>query len=117
MGKLSREKGKRGERMFAEICRKHGYTKARRSVQYCGKAGTAADVVGLPGIHVEVKNVENLNVRKALEQAEEDNQAAGGKKLPLVAWKKNRQKWVAVMDLEDWFKIYAKWEEGTGSVQ
>lgn len=65
MGKMSREKGKRGEREFAKLCRDQGFD-VRRTAQYCGNTGEAADVVGLPHIHVEVKNVERLNVYDAM---------------------------------------------------
>ena len=33
----------------------------RRTAQYCGNTGDASDVVGLPGIHQEVKRVERLD--------------------------------------------------------
>ena len=51
MGKSQREKGKRGERELAGQLREYGYD-CRRGQQYCGCSG-AADVVGLPGIHIE----------------------------------------------------------------
>ena len=54
----SREKGKRGERELAGELRRHGYD-ARRGQQYCGANGDA-DVVGLPGLHIECKRVERL---------------------------------------------------------
>ena len=43
-GKRSRDKGKRGEREVAKIFQEAGFH-ARRSVQYNGRSGTAADVV------------------------------------------------------------------------
>ena len=57
-----KKKGKNGELEVVRLCRAQGY-EARRSAQYCGnnKEGTA-DVVGLPGIHIEVKRVEHLNL-------------------------------------------------------
>lgn len=51
MGKLSREKGKRGEREFASLCREYGYA-ARRGQQYSGAGGE--DVVGLPELPAAV---------------------------------------------------------------
>ena len=38
MGKMSREKGKRGERAFAALCRAEGYA-VHRSAQYRGNTG------------------------------------------------------------------------------
>ena len=60
----SRAKGCRGEREIAKILREYGY-EARRGQQYSGFNGDA-DVVGLPGYHIEVKRVENLNLDKAI---------------------------------------------------
>ena len=70
MGKAQREKGKRGERELAGILREYGYD-TKRGQQYCGVAGNA-DVVGLPGIHIECKRVERLNIYDAIEQSKND---------------------------------------------
>ena len=59
IGRHSRNKGKRGEREVAKIFRDAGYP-ARRSVQYNGRPGTVADVVGVPSLHIEVKFVEKV---------------------------------------------------------
>ena len=107
----SRDKGKRGERMWLDVCRANGFDKVRRTVQYCGNTGDASDCIGLPNIHQEVKFVENLNVRKAYEQAMHDAKKSGN--LPIVAWKKNNQPWLVTMSADDWFKIYreSEWSE------
>ena len=65
MGKSQREKGKRGERELAGRLRDHGYD-CRRGQQFCGASGDA-DVTGLPGIHIECKRVERLNLQEAME--------------------------------------------------
>lgn len=101
MGKKEREKGKRGEREIANFLKSHGYD-ARRGQQYCGANGDA-DVIGLPGIHVECKWVERLNIREAMEQSRGD---ASTEEMPTVFHKKNRQPWLVTMDLEDWIKLY-----------
>ncbi len=103
----SKEKGKRGEREFALLCRDYGIKKARRGQQYSGIEGR--DVVGLQGIHVEVKRAERINVEKALKQAEKDNQ---GKDMPIVAHRRNREKWKVTMRATDWLKLYKHWIEG-----
>ena len=64
MGKAQREKGKRGELEIARILREEGYD-TKRGQQYCGAAGNA-DVIGLPGIHIECKRVEKLNLLDAV---------------------------------------------------
>lgn len=73
MGKSQREKGKRGERELAKLLKDHGYS-CRRGQQYCGSNGDA-DVVGLPGIHIECKRVERLNLEDAMRQAVDDTGA------------------------------------------
>lgn len=111
MSKMSREKGKRGEREWAELCRAHGYGEARRTAQYCGKTGDASDVVGLHGIHQEVKRVERLELYHALQQATRDAQEAGAGAIPVVAHRRNKERWVVIMDAEDWFKLFHAWTE------
>ena len=104
----SNRKGKRGEREFAGICRDNGYP-ARRSVQYAGGVEESADIIGLPGVHVEVKRVERLILDDAMAQAVRD--AAGGR-LPVVAHRRNRGQWLVTMQVEEWFEIYREWEAG-----
>jgi Holliday junction resolvase len=101
MGKMSREKGKRGERELAGILKSYGYS-AQRGVQYHG-GPDSPDVVGLPGIHVEVKRVERLNIENAVDQAVSDS---GDDQLAAVFHRKNGRHWNVTMPLEDWMKLY-----------
>lgn len=103
-----KQKGKRGELEFARLCRDQGY-QVRRTAQYCGNTGEAADVVGLPGIHAEVKRVERLNVQEAIDQAKRD---AGQGRIPAVFHRRNNCEWLATMRAEDWFALYREWEAG-----
>lgn len=107
----SRDKGARGERLFAALCHHYGYDAVRRTAQYCGKTGDAADCVGLPGIHIEVKFVEHLNYRKAMEQSIRDSKGNG---LPIVASKTSRKEWLITMRADDWFKMYNEWRKKNG---
>ena len=68
MGKASRDKGARFERLLASRFREYGF-KARRTAQYCGNTGDASDVIGLPGIHVEAKHVERMQIYEWMAQA------------------------------------------------
>lgn len=104
----SRRKGAEGEREIAKILRGYGYD-ARRGQQYSGANGDA-DVVGLPGVHIEVKRVEALNIDKAMEQAERD--ARG--EIPAVFHRKNGKEWKATVRLEDFIKLYKQAEAFTG---
>ena len=73
---MSREKGKRGERTVASLFKEYGYD-AKRSAQFCGKTGQAADVVGVPLIHIEVKFQERMCLYDWMNQAIRDSVAEG----------------------------------------
>lgn len=105
----SRQKGARGEREFATLCKSQGYD-VRRTQQYCGNTGDAADVVGLPHMHVEVKRVERLNIEMAIAQAVRD--AEKKQAVPMVAHRKNHCEWLITMRADDWFNLYREWEAG-----
>lgn len=107
MGKSQREKGKRGERELAGILKGYGYA-CHRGQQFCGADGSA-DVVGLPGIHIECKRVERLNVLDAMEQSARD---ARKDEFPVVFHRKDHSEWLATMRLEDWIQIFREWEAG-----
>ena len=111
MGKASRDKGKRFERQLASLFREQGYD-ARRTAQYCGNTGDASDVVGLPGIHVEAKHQERMNLYEWMSQAIRDAEAGGGKTLPAVFHKKNNAEILVTMTIDDWFNLYREWEAG-----
>lgn len=102
----SRQKGKRGERELAGRLREYGYD-CRRGQQYSGIEGK--DVVGLPGIHIECKRVERLNIYDAMLQAFRD---AKTDEKPAVFHRKNGQEWLVTMRLEDWIELYREWESG-----
>lgn len=104
----SKAKGKRGELELARKLREHGYSDARRSQQYSGASGDA-DLIGLPGIHIECKRVERLNLYDAMAQAKHDCQEDH---LPAVMHRKNNCKWLVTMELDDWMEIYREWEAG-----
>lgn len=97
----SRQKGKRGELEWVHFCRDHGYN-ARRGQQFSGGADSP-DIVceDLPGIHFEVKLVDRLNLKDAMKQAIED----AGDKIPVVAHRRNRGKWMVTMLGDDWFQL------------
>lgn len=103
----SKRKGAAGERELAGILREYGYD-CRRGQQYCGANGDA-DVVGLPGIHIEVKRVERLNILDAITQAVHD--AAAGL-FPAVFHRRDRCEWLVTMRLTDWIRLYREWEVG-----
>ena len=111
MGKFSRDKGARAERMWRDVCRAEGYD-AERGCQMYDRGSEIADVIGLSGIHVEVKMVERLNVRDAMAQSIADAEAEGKGNIPIVAHKKSRRPWLVTLRAEDFFRLYREWEAG-----
>ena len=109
MGKFSRDKGKRGELELVRLIKENGY-EARRTAQFCGKTGEAADVIGLPGISIECKRQEKLNIYDAITQAQRDAEAAGRGDLPVVFHRKSYCPWLVTMTADSFFTIYREWE-------
>ena len=99
----SKRKGVAGERELASVLREYGF-ECRRSQQYCGANGDA-DVVGLPGIHIECKRVEKLNLYDAMSQAKHDRREG---EIPAVFHRKNNHKWLVTMEVQDWIEMYRK---------
>ena len=98
----SQRKGAEGERELAAILQQYGYDCTRGGSLTFGEV---PDVTGLPGIHIEVKRVEKLNVTEAMEQSIRDSERmADG--VPALFHRRNRKPWLVTMRLEDWMKFY-----------
>ena len=106
MGKSSQAKGANGERELANIIRDfYGYDVKRGQV-----FNHQSDIIGLKGVHFEVKRVERLNIHKAMEQAraEAEKRRDG---VPCVFHRINREGWLVTMDLETFMDMYGSWYE------
>ena len=103
MGRSQQRKGADGERELARIMAGYGYDLQRGgSLSF----GEIPDLVGLPGIHIEVKRLERLNVLEALAQAERDSERFQDG-VPAVFHRRSRSPWLVTMRLEDWIKLYS----------
>ncbi len=102
----SKAKGGRGERELAHVLQEYGY-EAKRMQQFAGGADSP-DVSGLPGIHIECKRVERLNIMEAYHQAVRDSE---GKAIPAVFHRRNREKWMVTLSLNDFMEIYKEWQK------
>lgn len=100
----SRQKGKRAELQVAHMLQEHGFD-ARRGQQFSGANGDP-DVVGAPFLHLEVKHVEKLNLRAAMEQSIND---AREDEIPVVVHKQNRQPWLVTIGFDDFMRFYKAW--------
>ena len=102
MGAKSQRKGRAAELELCRILQDYGYpVEAGRPQSY----GEVPDLSGLPGVHIEVKRVERLNVPEAMAQAERDAQRFGDG-APAVFHRRSRSPWLVTMRLEDWMKLY-----------
>ncbi len=99
--KNSKAKGAKGERQVAAWLRENG-VEARRGVQYQGGPDSPDVVHGLPNVHLEVKRTERFRLDEALEQAKGEAPAGS---MPVVLTRKNRGRWIAVLDGEDWLRL------------
>ena len=94
-----KRKGSAGERELAEILRKAGIRAYRNDQIFRGGAGNpdvSAEIAGQE-LHIECKRQERLNVPEAVAQAMRD--AAAGA-MPIVAHRRNREKWLVTIPLE-----------------
>lgn len=102
MGKSSQAKGRRAELELVRLFQAYGIpAEPGQAVSY----GATPDIVGVDGIHVEVKRRENVNLSAALEQAQQDAERFGDG-LPAVFHRKNREGWRVTMVLSDWLELY-----------
>ena len=99
-----KQKGKRGELELCHVLKELFGWDARRSVQYNGNAGDADLIVDqMPGLFVECKRVEALNLPKALALAV----TQAGSQLPAVCHRRNRDDlgWLLTIRLADLMRL------------
>lgn len=102
MGRYSQAKGRRAELELVRVFQSYGIqAEPGQAVSY----GTTPDIVGVAGIHVEVKRRENVNLSAALEQAKQDAERFHDG-LPAVFHRANRRGWRVTMALSDWLILY-----------
>lgn len=102
MGKSSQAKGRRAELELVRLLQAQGIpAEPGQAVSY----GATPDIVGVDGVHVEVKRRENVNLSAALAQAETDAQKFGDG-LPAVFHRANRESWRVTMPLTAWLELY-----------
>ena len=101
-GRRSQAKGANGERELAAILRGCGYDIQRGGSLSFGKE---PDLSGLPGVHIECKRAETLRLSEWMAQAERDAQRFQDG-APAVFFRRSREPWRVVMDLEGWMGLY-----------
>lgn len=105
MGKSSQKKGRSGEIELSQIFNENGInTHPGKSMSF----GSEPDITGLPGIHIEVKRVEKLNVSEAMKQSIRDSEQFHDG-IPALFHRRNREQWLVTMRLSDWIRLYREW--------
>lgn len=103
MSPKPRSKGSRGELALLQVLHRHGWTTARRNWQSGGQGG--GDIVeGIPGVSIECKNAESVRIWDWWAQTKA---AAKPTDMPLLAFKRSRSEWLAVVPLEDLLELIA----------
>ena len=99
-GRSSREKGKKGELELVRILRDfYGYPVRRGKVFY-----HESDVVGLDGIHIEVKRRDPLRLRDAMVQAVKEAKIRNDG-MPTVFARVDRRPWIVCSLFNDFVRL------------
>jgi len=102
MSKSQQKKGADGERELAAHLCQAGYP-----VTWGGNRtfGSVPDLSGLPGIHIECKRVEHLNITEAMEQAVRDAERFDDG-APTVFHRRDQRPWLVTMRFTEWMELY-----------
>lgn len=100
MGKMQREKGKRGEREVVAILQKLGWPQARRARQSDGAVDP--DVAGCDPLWIEVKRRKQIAACRFMDQAEGD---ASAKKIPTTFMREDGGEWYVMCKSDDLLRL------------
>ncbi len=109
-GRSSQLKGRRAEQEVSRLLQTQGF-EVRPGAPL--SFGREADIIGLPGVHIEIKRHEKLEISTWMKQAAADAEKFKDG-LPTVIFRCNRTPWRVVMDLSDWLKLYKRYAENDG---
>ena len=108
MGRMQREKGKRGEREVVALMRAYGF-EARRGQQYRG-GGDSPDIIhNIRGVYIEVKFREQLSLYPVLEETERGRELSCARSV--VFYRRKTKPWVVVMYAEDYLELMQEVEK------
>jgi hypothetical protein len=96
----SRAKGIRGELELAHWLQARGVT-AMRGQQRSGGADSPDIFHALPGIHIECKRTERLDLWASLAQAAEDCR----ERVPTLWFRRNRWQWYVALPADDFLRL------------
>lgn len=102
VGAKSQRKGRTAERELAAIFRANGIPAEPGAPE---SFGATPDIVGVGGIHCEVKRCQQLRLSEWMQQAVHDAEKFHDG-APAIFFRRNREQWRVVMNLTDWLEIY-----------
>ncbi len=106
-GRSSQLKGRRAEQEVSRLLQAQGFeVRPGAALNFGGEP----DLVGLVGVHPEVKHHEKLEISTWMKQAAADAERFGDG-LPAVIFRCNRAPWRVVMELEDWLEMYKRFAD------
>ena len=97
MGNMAKQKGKRGEREFAEVltrllARDPSWEDQKIFVDVQANGG---DIISVTGLSIEVKRQETLNIKTWWRQTQIQADHTGG--IPVLAYRQNRRAWKIIL--------------------
>ena len=97
MGRMQREKGKRGEREASKAIQQHLGVAARRGQQYCGSPDSPDVITSIDGVAIEVKRCETVAIHRWMDKAVADSPGD----VPVIIHRKNNTDWLVTLRLGD----------------
>lgn len=105
MSRSQRVKGKEGELEVAELARENGHPDAGRN----GDARQVdGDIAGVDGAYVEVRRRNALRIPEWAREVEGEAAELGTEDLPVVAFRRDREPWRAVVPLDRLLALLAE---------
>lgn len=104
-GKGSKAKGGAGEREVVKIFKDAGFEDAARTPFSGANKNFPGDVMGMPGLHLEVKRRESTRFYEWMKQAEADRKPG---RMPIVLHRRNNGEWMVFCRLDHFIQLYKK---------
>lgn len=102
--KSNRDRGAEAERQVAEIFRAYGFNTVRRGQVF----NRESDVIGVPGLHIEVKYHKTAKVWEWLRQAETEAEIKKDG-FPVVWFRRPREPFRVIVPAKLFMEMYAAW--------
>ncbi len=105
-GKSNRDRGAEAERQVADIFKAAGFRTVRRGQVF----NHESDVIGVPGLHIEVKYCKTAKVWEWLRQAELEAELKGDG-VPVIWFRRPRVPFRVIVPARLFLEMYAAWRK------